>query len=108
MSDIITGTEKELQDIVDLDAVEAGLPRRGIHVGEGIHVEMSDDPTSPGWTTHRVEAYKYDKKYALEVDEAIINLGQKDAKVANKLAAKVIKDPAKVESLSISNVKEKS
>ena len=52
MTRAITGTRAQAERIQALDAKAAGLPRKGRHVGGGIHASMTDDPTSPGWTRH--------------------------------------------------------
>ncbi len=52
MTRAATGTQAQAERLQSLDAKAAGLPRKGRHVGGGIHVPMTDDPNSPGWTRH--------------------------------------------------------
>lgn len=49
------GTKAACEALRDVDAKAHGLPRKGVHVGGGRHVAMTDDPRSPGWTLHVAE-----------------------------------------------------
>lgn len=53
------GTKAECEALRDLDDKARGLPAKGAHVGGGRHVEMTDDPSSPGWTLHVAEAREH-------------------------------------------------
>lgn len=101
-TEVIEGTLEEIREIVSLDAIEAGLPRKGIPVGSGPHAAISEI-LGEGWTLRRVEEVSSETQGVFELDvepelEALpAKLAAKgnmvaSAKVGAKLAAKKTKE----------------
>ena len=59
MTAFYVGTKAECEALRDLDDKARGLPVKGVHVGGGRHVAMTDNPASPGWTLHVAEAREH-------------------------------------------------
>jgi len=73
------GSKKACQARQAADSKHAGMPTKGTQVGGGIHVAMTDDPTSPGWTQHAKGIRKHPTKaslYAYQDDAGGSNLDQ--------------------------------
>lgn len=51
-------TKTEVERLDTLAAKLHGPPRKGRHVGGGIHAPMTDDPASPGWSHGGVSFYE--------------------------------------------------
>ena len=86
-TEVIEGTKAEIDEIVGLDAVEAGLPKPGQPIGSGLHSPISKTPGN-GWTLRRVEATPSDNgKSTLDVDIEIETLPAKLVAKGNTVAA---------------------
>lgn len=61
MAEYVTSEDLgEVESIQAADDTDAGLPRVGVHVGRGPHVEIDiEDPSSPGWTCHTFDVLEH-------------------------------------------------
>lgn len=105
-TEVIEGTAEVIQDIVALDAAEAGLPREGTPVGPGPHGPVDASP-GRGWTLRRVEAELVPNKpgrLQLDVDgvleELPARLASKNPAAAAKVAAAIATKKTKAEAAS--------
>jgi len=67
------GTKQACKTRQAADDTAAGLPAKGKHHGGGRHVEMTDDPASPGWSQHAQGIRKHPAKagsYAYRDDDS--------------------------------------
>ena len=67
---ILTKADSETLALLDTEA--AGGPWKGTHVGAGPHCEMTNDPSSPGWTRFVKAPVRHPEK-----DEAIYEMATK-------------------------------
>lgn len=70
----IVGTEADLEVIGDAADEAEGFPLKGVHGGPGIHVPMTDDPSSPGWTARRRGPVLVGAEYRLYTDNLTATL----------------------------------
>lgn len=87
----LISTRKACADVQTLDDKAAGLPRKGTHVGGGVHVDL-DHPDRRGWTLHERGVIKHPVKdqhaYALsEKTPTSLTTAEKAAYDAAKAAA---------------------
>lgn len=96
MSKYFVGTEAECEQVVALIDKQCGYPKRGTHVGGGIHVDMPETftPGAPGWTATydvpKADASAKARGFALNVDgfDSVEAFGDKlDAAMTAKLEA---------------------
>lgn len=58
---VVFASEKDAEAYQEKCDKLFGLPRRGVHIGGGRHVDL-DDPSMPGWTIHYDAPRKHPSK----------------------------------------------
>ena len=91
VTDYATGSFSEIETIRSQDDLDAGLPLQGEHIWGGVHVLMTTDPQSPGWTRHVFPTTKHPlrEEYAYPVVDSLERRAELIASLPPQAAARV-------------------
>lgn len=66
---VVHGTKARMEALARAINLQLGYPRRGVHVGGGIHGDISAEPGGPGWTmAHAVPVQADDGQWELPAE----------------------------------------